>query len=54
MVGDSAVLQDLISGSNETVIFGDGSKGNVVGKGTLNATGLPEVKNMMIVEGLKS
>lgn len=54
MTEDPQVLQELLVGSSETVIFGDGDNGNVRGKGTLKVTRFPKLKNVMLVEGLKA
>ena len=36
------------------VSFGNGGKGRVLGKGILLADGLPKLKNVLHVEGLKA
>ncbi|KAK0603136.1 hypothetical protein LWI29_001754 [Acer saccharum] len=36
------------------VTFGDGSKRNVVGKGTISVPGLPSLSNALFVDGLKA
>ena len=36
------------------ISFGDGEKGRVLGKRTLNADGLPRLKNVLHVERLKT
>lgn len=54
MTYDKQVLTDFSKGSSETVVFGNGASGNVIGKNTLNVPGLPRLKNVMLVEGLKA
>lgn len=49
MTGDSNALIDIKTGSNKAVSFGDGVRGSVSGLGTLNVTGVPRLKNVMLV-----
>lgn len=53
MIGNSKFLIDIKRGGSEVVTFGDGAQGNVIGKGTLNVPGIPNLKNVMLVDGLK-
>lgn len=54
MTGDPHALQEITTGSNETVVFGDGARGNVIGKETPNVIGIPKLNNVMLVDGLKA
>ena len=54
MTGDRNLLKDyqvIIAGH---VTFGDGVKGHVLGKRTLDVEGLPRLKSVLHVEGLKA
>ncbi|PRQ45332.1 putative RNA-directed DNA polymerase [Rosa chinensis] len=55
MTGDknwfSSFYDEAISGS---VTFGDGKKAKVVGKGIVTAPGIPNLKNVLYVEGLQA
>ena len=52
MTGDKIFLKDYKTIDVEHVTFGDGVKGRVLGKGTLDFEGLPRLKNMLHVKGL--
>ncbi|KAG9453128.1 hypothetical protein H6P81_006032 [Aristolochia fimbriata] len=47
-------LTNLHKENGGQVTFGDGAKGYVVGKGDLNDQGLPKLKNVLLVDGLKA
>ena len=53
MTGDRSLFKVFESkkGGNDT--FGDGSKSQIKGKGTISLRGLPDIKNMLYVEGLR-
>ena len=53
MTGNRKYLTDYHIVAESHVSFGDGEKGCVLGKGTLNGDGLPRLKNVLHVEGLK-
>ncbi|XP_019154690.1 PREDICTED: uncharacterized protein LOC109151226 [Ipomoea nil] len=53
MTGEAKFLNN-IKGSTGEVTFGDGVKGKITGIGTLNVTGLPKLKQVLLVEGLHS
>ena len=40
--------------NHKHVTYGDGVKGRVLGKGTLNVDGMPKLTNVLLVEGLKA
>ncbi|KAG9444907.1 hypothetical protein H6P81_016247 [Aristolochia fimbriata] len=52
--GSTELLTNLQKENGGQVIIGDGAKGSVVGKGDLNVQGLPKLKNMLLVDGLKA
>ncbi|XP_057775493.1 uncharacterized protein LOC130994468 [Salvia miltiorrhiza] len=54
MTGDEKHLEDIHTIVEERVTFGDGVQAKVVGTGTLNVPGMPKLKNVMLVEGLKA
>ncbi|KAI3457213.1 hypothetical protein Pfo_013876 [Paulownia fortunei] len=49
---DSRCFRHMTNGGRVT--FGDRFKGQILGKGTLNMEGLPILKNMLHIEGLKA
>ncbi|XP_039122028.1 uncharacterized protein LOC120258644 [Dioscorea cayenensis subsp. rotundata] len=51
--GDKGFLMNYKECQVGHVTFGDGQKGQVVGKGTLMVPGYPRLKNILHVEGLK-
>ncbi|XP_019171075.1 PREDICTED: uncharacterized protein LOC109166637 [Ipomoea nil] len=51
MTGEAKFLNN-IKGSTGEVTFGDGVKGKITGISTLNVTGLPKLKKVLLVEGL--
>ena len=54
MTGERSFLTNFQSSTDGHVTFGDGAKGRVLGRGTLNVDGLPKLKNVLFVEGLKA
>ncbi|XP_024020928.1 uncharacterized protein LOC112091467 [Morus notabilis] len=54
MTGERSFLKNFISSTDGHVTFGDGVKGKVLGKGTLDVDGLSRLKNVLLVEGLKA
>ena len=54
MTGNRKYLTNYHIVVESHVAFGDGEKGRVLGKWTLNADGLPRLKNVLHVEGLKA
>ncbi|XP_010544441.1 PREDICTED: uncharacterized protein LOC104817061 [Tarenaya hassleriana] len=42
------------SNTGDNVTFGDGRKGKIIGKGTLDSSALPTLTNVNVVEGLKA
>ncbi|XP_062102828.1 uncharacterized protein LOC133812992 [Humulus lupulus] len=51
--GDKDFLVNIRPMQCGEVTFGNGLAGNVIGMGTLNFEGLPRLKNVMLVEGLR-
>ncbi|XP_062103534.1 uncharacterized protein LOC133814611 [Humulus lupulus] len=54
MTDDANILTNFKSLKCGVVTFGDGMSGNIVGKGTLSLDGLPKLRNVLLVEGLKA
>ncbi|KAG9444872.1 hypothetical protein H6P81_016212 [Aristolochia fimbriata] len=54
MTGSTEFLTNHHKENGGQVTFGDGAKGSVVGKGDLNVQGLPKLKNLLLVDGLKA
>jgi hypothetical protein len=52
MTGEKAYLQEIKNYSNSYVTFGDGAKGKIKGIGKLNGPELPNLDNVLLVEGL--
>ena len=53
MTGERSYLCDYQNMPDGYVSFGDGRKGRVLVKGNLLANGLPKLKSVLHVEGLK-
>ncbi|XP_075492439.1 uncharacterized protein LOC142530491 [Primulina tabacum] len=54
ITGSKEHLTDYVEVKSGRVIYGGSAKGRIVGKGTLNIDGLPELHNVLHVEGLNS
>ncbi|KAG9454310.1 hypothetical protein H6P81_007214 [Aristolochia fimbriata] len=54
ITGSTEFLTNLHKENGGQVTFGDGAKGSVVGRGDLNVQGLPKLKNVLLVDGLKA
>ena len=54
MTGDKSILTDIRPMHCGSVTFGNGIEGNVLGIGTLDFDGLPRIKGILLVEGLKA
>ncbi|XP_073064132.1 uncharacterized protein [Primulina eburnea] len=54
MTGSKDHLIDYVELRSGHVTYGGGAKGRIVGKGTLNVDGLPNLHNVLYVEGLNS
>ncbi|XP_024019486.1 uncharacterized protein LOC112091030 [Morus notabilis] len=54
MTGERSFLKNFKSLTDGHVTFGDGVKGKVLGRGILDVDGLPKLKNVLLVEGLKA
>ena len=52
MTGNRSFLSDFHENTNGSVTFGDGKKGQVLGVGNLCMQGLPNLKKVLLVEGL--
>ena len=54
MTGNKSFFETLVMEEGGNVTFGDGSKRNVIGKGTISVPGLPSLSNALFVDGLKA
>ena len=54
MTGDEKFLINLKESKTQSITFGDGVKGRFVGNGTRNMKGLPQLENVLLVDGLKA
>ncbi|XP_062093820.1 uncharacterized protein LOC133799844 [Humulus lupulus] len=54
LTGNKHLLTNLLSYVEGYVTFGDGSKRRIMGRGKLHLHGLPPLKNVLYVEGLKA
>ncbi|XP_062100907.1 uncharacterized protein LOC133806836 [Humulus lupulus] len=54
MTGNASILTNFTSLKCGVVTFGDGMTGNILEKGTLNVDGLPKVKKVLLVDGMKA
>ncbi|XP_057811589.1 uncharacterized protein LOC131025817 [Salvia miltiorrhiza] len=54
MTGTKTLLSDFVPTSGRKVTFGGGTKGTILGKGVLNVTDFPKLKDVYLVEGLKA
>ena len=50
---DHSLFKVFKSEKGGNVTFGDGSKSQIKGKGTISLLGLPDIANMLYVEGLR-
>ena len=53
MTGDRSFFKVFKSKKDGNVTFGDGRKSQIKGKGIISLPGLPEIANVLYVEGLK-
>ena len=51
--GDRSFFKVFESKKSDNVTFGDGSKSQIKGKGTISLLGLPDIPNVLYVEGLR-
>lgn len=54
MVGDKSQFKSLREKVGDYVIFGDRSHAQVPSKGTVKISGLPLLKNVLYIKGLKA
>lgn len=54
MTGNKSLFTSLESCDGGSVKFGDGSKSNIVGKGTVSIPGMSTLSNVFLVNGLKA
>ncbi|GAA0174825.1 hypothetical protein LIER_28135 [Lithospermum erythrorhizon] len=52
MTGNKAHLTNIEDVKTDCVTFGGREKGKIIGKGSLNVAGLPNLKDVLLVEGL--
>ena len=53
MTGDRSLFKVFESNKCGNVIFGDGSKSQIKEKRTISLLGLPDIANVLYVEGLR-
>ena len=53
MTGKMEFMTNLQPCGLESITFGDGGKGTVLGSGSLKIPGMPKLKNVMLINGLK-
>ena len=53
MTGDRTLLKTFESKKGGNITFGDGSKSHIKGKGIISLPGLPDIANVLYVEGLR-
>ena len=53
MTGDQSLFKVFESKKGGNVIFGDGSKSQIKGKGIISLPGLPDIANVLFVKGLR-
>ena len=53
MTGDRSLFKSFESKKGGNVTFGNGSKSQIKGKGIISLPGLPDITNVLYVEGLK-
>ena len=53
MTGDRSLFKVFESKKGGNVTFGDGSKSHIKGKGIISLVGLPDIANVLYVEGLR-
>ena len=53
MIGDQSLFKVFESKKCVNVTFGDGSKSQIKGKGIISLPGLPNIANVLYVEGLR-
>ena len=54
MTGDKSLFKTLKEKVGDYVTFGDGSDAQVLGKGTIEILGLPLLKDVLYIKGLKA
>ena len=54
MIGDKSLFKSLKEKVGDYVTFGDGSHAQVLGKGTIEISGLPLLKDVLYIKGLKA
>ena len=54
MTGDKSLFKTLKEKINDYVTFGDGSRAQVLGKGTIEISGLHLLKDVLYIKGLKA
>ena len=54
MIGDKSLFKSLKEKVGNCVIFGDGNHAQLLGKGTVEILGLPLLKDVFYIKGLKA
>lgn len=52
MTGNEGFLAQMKKSKAQSVSFGGGENGHVVGKGTLNMKGVPQLEDALLIDGL--
>ena len=53
MIGDCSLFKVFESKKDRNVTFGNGSKSQIKGKRTISLPGLPDIANVLYMEGLR-
>ena len=52
MTGTKGYLKDIVPQNSGRVTYGGGTQGKVLGKGSLNLNGVPNLKDVLLIDGL--
>ena len=50
MTGNKWLLSNILPSSLDSITFGDGVKGSVLGSGSLNVPGFPKLRDVLVNE----
>ena len=54
MTGNKQLLSNILPSSLDLVTFIDGSKASILRLGSLNVLGLPKLRDVLLIDGLKA
>ena len=54
MTGNKRLLSNVLPSSLDSVTFRDSSKGSILRLGSLNVLGLPKLRDVLLIDGLKA